>query len=88
MSQLKLYVFDQGWAGAELFVTSDKQKAIEKLIDPQIQHYRALDQLHKRDHPDRHNPWIAQINYLETNRQTVLQEYDITEGLSVTTTGE
>ena len=88
MSTLKLYMHDSGWAGAEFYITADKQKAIEAIIDPKIAHYRKLDEMHRKDHPNEFNPWEANVIHYTTNREKILVEIDIVEGASFWTEGE
>lgn len=87
---MKIYMYDHGWSGADILIASDKETAIQKLIDPEIQRYHDLAVEHDKIHDpqERHNPWWEHYENLKKVRETSIVEYEIVEGLEFSTMGE
>lgn len=86
----KIYVFDHGWSGAEIMVAPDKETACKGLIDTSIAYYLKLAEEHDRlyDLQERPNPWWSHHASLVKNRESLLKEYDIVDGLRFDTDGD
>ena len=97
MSELKIYVRDYGWSGANVLVTADPEHAKKTLIDTEIEQCERMSKEHQNHYyvktsnlyePDRYNPHTKRIEYLKRNRDTLLFVCDIEEGAAFSTDGE
>jgi hypothetical protein len=95
---MKLYVLDDGWSGATILVAKDRETANKALIDPRIEYYtKARDEHHRLYESDpsletygryTFNPNTREVENLTKYRDTLLDEYEIVEGLRIETTGD
>jgi hypothetical protein len=86
---LKIFVHDRGWSGADVFVSHSRELATRELVDPEIVWDFEQAVTHDRVHPpELKNPhWKRHLALIE-KRDTVLDEYDIVEGLEINTLGD
>lgn len=87
MSDLKIYVFDMGWEGAEMYITDSMQKAKEFFRD---QHLPEMAERSKNHYlganKDSHNPWVKYVDEYR-NMTFPVDEYEIKEGQHFYTEG-
>ena len=85
---LKLYVYDRGWAGADVAVTTSLENAIALILQPSIDWWKEADLEHEKAHPERDNPWKRKWQLAESNPEKYIDTYEIRDGLVIETAGE
>lgn len=90
MSELKIYVMDHAWAGADIYVTSSEEEAKSYFLSDNVKIHEEGLQKHMVAHPDRRpNPWPEKIDYWKSGKYwNDVKVYDIYEGLRFFTDGD
>jgi hypothetical protein len=89
MTELKIYVFDHGWAGADVYVTASEETAKAYFLSDNIETGEEGLRKHMAAHPKQVNPWPAQIEYWKSGAYwNDVRVFDIHEGLEFETTGD
>ncbi len=93
MSDLKLYVYDHGWDGAELIWAKDEAEAKDYIADLYLPIYESRVAEHEKWHGKnglkeyRENIWIKDVEYYK-NREFHVDLVEVEPGIAYQTTGE
>jgi hypothetical protein len=85
--QLKAYVYDHGWDGAEVYFAYDKVAAMEYFRSRYMSVYQRHVDQHRPDH--RPNPWVKYVEHYSSSlfdRDVV--EYEPVSGMVIEIAGD
>lgn len=86
---LKVFVLDRGWAGAEMYISESKDKAVEYFRNEHLPRLRKGSENHIKHTPERDNPWLREIKYFESPTfYDMIRGYECVEGMTFETAGE
>lgn len=87
---LYIVVWDHGWEGADIVVTSNPDQTIEKWRKADYDKYTERANNHNPNNGD--NPWLKYVDHcIDTEsfmRYNYINTYDIEDGLSIMTDGD
>ena len=86
---LKMYVYDYGWAGASLYFSESKEKALKYFQDKNLPRYEEGMKNHDYEKSGPYNPWIEEVQTWSTDDfHEKIKEVELSEGLIFETEGE
>lgn len=93
MSDLKLYVYDMGWSGADLIWAKDEAEAKDYVAAKWLPMYEERVAEHEKYHgvnglkEFRKNPWVKYVDQYK-NRDLYVEHVPVTPGIAHSTDGE
>lgn len=90
MAELKIYVMDHGWSGADIYVTDSEEDARNHFLGTNLEDAEERLALHMQAHPDQSpNPWIEQVDYWKTGKYWKdIDVYPVERGTYIYTIGD